>query len=132
MKPSAGSRDTLITFLKREATVNEDYGTREYTWVLFAQEMAKVQDQLLSRAERIADSLSIQLRPCIVECLYRDDITSDMQVATGIPLGATLGTAVTDYTPFRRMEIAGGPIELGRRDGLQMNCQELSTQGDVP
>lgn len=116
MKPSASARDTLITFEARTPTVNEDDGTRSYAWTNHAQEYAEVQDMLPSRGEQIADGLSIQRRPCRVRCLYRDDITSDMRVTF----------------EGRTMEIIGGPVELGRRDGLEMVCEDLSSEGDRP
>lgn len=116
MKPSASKRDTLITFLSRTASQNDDYGTQEYIWAEHAKEYAEVQDILPSRSEKIDDSISIQRRPCRVRTLYRDDITSDMRIEF----------------EGRTMEIVAGPAELGRRDGSEFICEQLSTQGDAP
>ena len=116
MKPSSSERDTLVTFLARNPVTNEDDGTKSHTWAPHAQEMAQVRDMLPSRGEQIADGLSIERRPCRIRCLYRNDITSDMRVEFN----------------DRTMEIVGGPVELGRRDGLEMVCESLSTQGDNP
>ena len=71
---------------------------------------------LPSRAERIADEISLQKRPCRIRTLYRADITSDMRITFD----------------GRTVQIVGGPAELGRRDGLEMVCEEWSTSGDNP
>ncbi|CDO37144.1 phage head closure protein [Novosphingobium sp. KN65.2] len=119
MKPAAGRRDTLITFQSRTGSQDSATGAYTYSWADLASnptEWAEVQDMLPSRAERIADSVSIQRRPCRVRTLYRSDITSDMRITF----------------EGRALQIVAGPAELGRRDGLEMLCEEMTTEGDAP
>lgn len=112
MRPAAGIRDTEITIQSRTGTQDASYGTWSYTWADLATEWAEVQDMLGS--ERMAEGLNLSNRPCRIRMLYRDDVTSAMRVKIG----------------DRILQIVRGPIELGRKDGLQMVCEEYSTAGD--
>lgn len=120
MRPSSSARDTLITFQQRARVQDPTYGTwTDGEWADLPsnpQEMAEVRDILPSRSESVANGVSIQRRPCRVRCLYRDDITSDMRVLIG----------------DRVLQIVAGPAEMGRRDGLEMVCEEVSTEGEAP
>ena len=109
-------RDTEIVFQQRTLAQESVYGTGNYTWADFATELADVQDILPSRAENLADGINIQRRPTRIRTLFRDDITSDMRVKIGM----------------RTLQIVAGPAELGRRDGLEMICEEYSTEGNAP
>lgn len=113
---TAGRRNRLITFEARTGTQDATYGTRSYGWADHAQEWAEVQDILPSRGENFADGLEIQRRPTRIRTLYRDDITSDMRVKVG----------------DRTLEIIAGPVELGNREGLEMVCEDYSSEGDAP
>ena len=116
MRVHAGKRDTLITFEAKSTAQDATYGTLTNTWMPHAQEWAEVQDVLPSRAESAGDNIVIQQRPVRIRTMYRSDITSDMRVT---------------YDD-RTLEIVGGPVELGRRDGLELVCQDWTTQGDQP
>lgn len=114
MRTSVGKRDTLVTFRSRVGTKNPSLGSMTYTWTDLPTNptsMASVLDMLGS--EKSADGLDMANRPCMIEMLYRGDITADMQV----------------LAKGRTMEIVRGPIELGRRDGLRLICQDWSTEG---
>lgn len=115
MRPSVGNRDTLVTFQSRVGTKHPTLGSMSYAWANLPTNptaMASVMDLLGS--ERISDGLNMANRPCSIEMLYRDDITADMRV----------------IAKGRTMQIVRGPIELGRRDGLKMICEDWSTEGD--
>jgi head-tail adaptor len=119
MRVPAFKRDTLITFQERTGTQDSGTGAWSYAWrdlLTDPDEWAEVQDILPSRAEDVADNIDIRRRPCRIRTLFRDDITSAMRVAF----------------EGRTLEIIAGPVELGRRDGLEMICEELSTQGEKP
>jgi SPP1 family predicted phage head-tail adaptor len=117
MRPEAGRRDTLITFMKRTSTQGEATGARTYSWSAVApQEWAEVHDILPSRGEQVSEGIDIARRPCRIRTLYRADINRTMRVTFD----------------GRTLEIISGPVEMGRRDGLEMMCQELSTQGEAP
>jgi SPP1 family predicted phage head-tail adaptor len=119
MRVAGFKRDTLITFQERTGTQDSGTGAWTYEWADLGadpDEWAEVQDILPSRAEDVADSINIQRRPCRIRTLFRDDITSAMRVTF----------------EGRTLQIIAGPAELGRRDGLEMICEELSTQGEKP
>jgi head-tail adaptor len=119
MRPAIGKRDTLITFQSRTASQNATYGSSTYAWANLASnptEWAEVQDILPSRAENISDGIDMRRRPCRVRTLYRSDITGDMRI-------------VFDS---RTLKIVSGPVELGRRDGLEMLCEQFTTEGEAP
>lgn len=117
MKIGASRRDTLITFRKRTATQSQATGARTYTWADLPQkEWAEVHDILPSKGEQVAEGIDLSLRPCRIRCLYRADIKPDMRVAFD----------------GRELEIVSGPVELGRRDGLELIAQEISTKGAAP
>jgi len=113
---AAGTLDRRIIFERREVTRDPIYGTSEETWTEHVKVWAQVQDVLPSRAERVDQSVSIQRRPARVRIRYRTDITGDMRI---IYAG-------------RIMRIVSGPVEMGRRDGLEMMAEELSTEGQEP
>lgn len=110
----AGKLDRRITIRQRTKTQDPKRGTYSYAWSDLATVWAEVQEMLPSRAERIAEGINIARRPIRVRTRYRDDITSDMRVQYQ---GA-------EY------RIVGGPAELGRREGTEMVCELLSTEGD--
>lgn len=88
-----------------------------YTWAdVTPSEWAEVQDVLPSRGESIADGINIAKRPARIRCNYRTDITSDMRVKFD----------------GRTLKIVAGPAELGRREGLEVVCEELSIEGVEP
>lgn len=119
MRPAIGKRDTLITFQERTGAQDSTYGSYTYSWANLSSnetEWAEVQDVLPSRAEDIADGMDLRRRPCRVRTLYRSDITGDMRITFD----------------SRILRIVSGPIELGRRDGLEMMCEEWTSEGDNP
>jgi SPP1 family predicted phage head-tail adaptor len=119
MKLRAGRLDTVITFQHRAATTEQTYGTNIYTWANLptdAEEWAEVLDLLPSRTESLPDGVSLARRPVRIRTRYRDDITGEMRVKIG----------------DRVLRIVAGPAVLGRREGLEMFCEELTTEGQEP
>lgn len=117
MKVPARRRDRRITFLERVTTQDEAYGTTiEGVWEDVATVWAEVQDILPSRGETLAQGVNITRRPCRIRILYRDDITSDMRIEYGA----------------RNLRIVSQPAEIGRREGLVIMAEELSTEGQEP
>lgn len=115
---TAGRRDTPITVEQYAGEQEPVYGTTGGTWADLASMMAEVQDFLPSRSEQVADSINMARRPCRVRVDYFDgiNITSDMRIR------------IDDRT----LRIIGGPAEKGRKEGWEMVCEELSTEGDEP
>ena len=112
----AGLLDRRITFEVRQETQEGPYNRKTVAWANFATVWAQVQDILPSRAESVDQGLSMQRRPCRVRVRYRDDITSDMRIDYG----------------GRKLRIVSGPVELGRREGLELVAEEFSTEGTAP
>lgn len=119
MKLPAGRLDRRITFQHRVGARDPVYGTMIYTWEnlpTHATVWAEVQDVLPSRAESLAEGIDIARRPARIRTRYRDDITGAMRVKIG----------------ERVLRIVAGPVEIGRREGLEMICEELSSEGEAP
>jgi SPP1 family predicted phage head-tail adaptor len=113
----AGRLNRRITILHRTIVrYDPPYNTPVYEWTELASVWAEVQDMLPSRAERIADGINIARRPARVRMRFRTDIDSTMRISVD----------------GREMRIVAGPVELGRREGLELMAEELSTEGQEP
>lgn len=112
----AGRLDSRVTIQRRIETLDPDYGSSEVAWSDLATVWAEVQDMIPSRAERIAEGVAIARRPCRVRMRWRGDLDSTMRL-------------VVDG---RQLRIVAGPAELGRREGLELVCEELTTEGQEP
>ena len=109
---AAGSLDRRITFQSRGASKDPRLGTdRAGGWSDHATVWAQVRDVLPSRAERLDESINIARRPARIRLRYRSDITSDMRIIHG----------------NRVMQIVAGPVEIGRREGLELMAEEFSS-----
>ena len=113
---TAGSLDRRITFEARQEAQSGPYNRVAVTWVPQATVWAQVQDVLPSKAESVDNSLSMANRPCRIRIRWREDITGTMRI---------------DYEG-RKLRIISGPVELGRREGMELMAEELSTEGVAP
>ena len=112
-----GTLDRRIVFERRVVSGQDpDYGTNIVAWVEHAKVWAQVRDVLPSRSESLDDNVSIRRRPARIRIRYRDDITSEMRIRLG----------------DRYLSIVAGPAEIGRREGIELMAEELSTQGQEP
>lgn len=109
-----GDLDRRITFQRRVGTQNAASGAWSYSWTDHATVRAQVQDYL--RAESVEADIALAARPARIRIRWRADITSDMRVIFG----------------DRTMRIVSGPIEIGRREWLQLVTAEFSTEGGEP
>lgn len=112
----AGDLDRRITIEQRTSSQDPVYGTQSISWSTLATVWAQVRDILPSRAEDIADTISLARRPARIRMRYRSDVTSDMRIDYG----------------GRKLKIVSGPAEIGRREGLELIAEEYSTEGDAP
>lgn len=112
----AGKLDRRVTILQRAETQDPNYGTISVEWVPLATVWAEVQDMIPSRAERMAEGISIARRPCRVRMRYRSDVDSTMRLSV----------------EGRDMRLIAGPAELGRREGLEFVAEELTSEGQEP
>lgn len=111
----AGKLRHRITILQQAATTEDLYGTAQIAWVPLATVWAEVQDMLPSRAERIAEGVSVANRPARIRMRYRTDVTTAMRIQHGT----------------RLMQIIAGPAELAGRVGIEVMAEEVSTQGNA-
>jgi len=116
MKLTASLLSTRVTILARLDAQESVYGTDTVTWTALATVWAEVQDVLPTRAEHLADSIIIANRPCRVRMRWRSDITSTMRL----------------QIDGRTLQIIAGPAELGRRDGIELVAEDLTTEGQEP
>lgn len=112
----AGDLDRRITFEARATAQGGAYNRKAVSWEPQFTECAQVRDVLPSRAESVEQGLSLQRRPCRIRLRWRPDVTSDMRI---------------DYDG-RKLRIISGPVELGRREGLELMAEEYSTEGTAP
>lgn len=112
----AGNLDQRITFEERTTDQEDIYGTNEGGWVDYATVWAQVQDLLPSRNEGIESNIEISRRPCRIRIRYRNDINSAMRIDLD----------------GRKLRILSAPAELGRREGIELLAEELTTEGTSP
>lgn len=110
-----GRMDRRVRFEQRASGQDPDYGTPVDSWTAYATVYAELQEQLPSRGERVAEGLRIAERPTRLRCRYDSGITSDMRVI--------------DLDRNRTLKIVTPPVELGRKEGLEMMVVEYSTEG---
>lgn len=110
----AGRLDRRVTLLARQAVQEVRFGTQVVTWVAVQTVWAQVTPMLPSRAERIAEGIEIARQPIRVRMRWRNDVT----------------TAMALEFEGRRYRIVGGPAELGRREGIEIMAELLTTEGD--
>jgi head-tail adaptor len=110
----AGQLDRRVTLQQKTVTQDPDYGTETIVWATFASRIAaQVQDTLPSKSESVQQGVRVGTRPARVRLRYLAGITSDMRV-------------VLHDTTDRILEIIGGPAEIGRREGIELVCQEYT------
>jgi len=106
--------DARISIQRNDATEDPDYGTKVDNWVdVYARVPAQVLDVLPSKAERTAQEVRMQTSPARVRTRYLSGVTADMRLIVH---------RETDHI----MQIVGGPAMIGRREWLEMVCEEYS------
>lgn len=110
-----GERDTLARIERPIA--NESFrGAGSGDWELVEADVwIGLRDQLPSRGEQPAGGMPVATRRARVRMEWRDDITPDMRFV--------VGTSV--------LQIVAGPVELGRRGGLELMVEEYSAAGNA-
>jgi len=109
-----GVLDRRVNIEQKVVTQDATYGTEVITWTLLATVWANVQDALPSKSESVLQGLAVALNQVRVRIRYRSDVNSAMRITI---------KGDTD----RVLQIVGGPSELGRRDGIEIMCESVST-----
>jgi head-tail adaptor len=112
----ASKLDTRVRIERKTVTLDPAYGTQEVSWSLFANVWGEVRDVLPSRAERLAETITIANRPARVRVRYLPGLAADMRLIIG----------------GRIMQIISGPAMLGRREAMELIVEDHSTEGDAP
>lgn len=122
-----GVYNRTVVFERRETTQDPDYGTTvEGDWTMIATVMARVQDVLPGRGEKLADDINIGNRPARIWLLHRDDLNSSMRIIV---------KGRGPHEADRVMRIISGPADVeksGFRREIQFLAEQLSTSGEEP
>lgn len=114
MKTASARFERRVTLLAPLAVKDPRFNTAVKSWGEVATVFAQVLDMPPANEEALADGVDLRQRPCRIRIRWRADVTADMRVRY----------------QGRVLEIVGGPAELGRRELLELLCQEVSTLGD--
>lgn len=112
----AGKLDHRIRIERKVITQDAAFGTEVITWATLATVWAQVQEVLPSKGESQPNGIRIAERPARIRMRYRSDITSDMRL---VHLGRG----------NRLMKIIAPPVEMGRRQGIEIMAADYSTEG---
>lgn len=113
----SGALDRRIRIEQRSVTQDPEYGTEVVQWVEFATVWANVQEVLPSRSESLSEGIRIAQRPARVRMRYMTGVDSSMRLVY--------------LDRDRVMKIVTPPVEMGRKDGLEMMAVDFSTAGDA-
>ena len=113
-----GKFDQRIRIDHMAAVIDPDYGPQPGAWAPFKTLWAEVQDVLPSRAEAQGQGIRIANRPARIRTRYAEGITSAMKVIL-LDRGG------------RELKIVSGPVEMGRREGLEFMAEEFTTTGEA-
>jgi SPP1 family predicted phage head-tail adaptor len=112
----AGTLDHRLRIERKVVTQDVSFGTEVITWATLATVWAEVQEVLPSKGEDQASGIRIAERPARIRMRYRSDVTSDMRL-------------VHISRGNRLMKIIAPPVEMGRRQGLEIMAADYSTEG---
>lgn len=110
----AGRLDRRVTVLQYVTTRNSTFRTDTKSWLPLQTVWAEVQDMLPSRGDRLAEGVDIARKPCRVRIRYNQEVTGDMRLDI-------------DGQQYR---IISGPVELGRREAMEMLAEHVTPEGE--
>lgn len=106
--PGIGRLDRRVRIEQPVVTRDSAFGSQQITWSLVATVWAQVRE--VSQAERTADNLRVATRTTTVTIRYRPGVVPTMRL-------------VEDT---RVLQIVGQPLERGRRQWLDIQCEEFN------
>lgn len=120
----SGRLSDYVTVYKKSVVQDSTYGSETVSWIplVYADGSpavgerwaAEVLDMIPSKSESVRMGLTVARNQVRVRLRYRADIKSDMRI-------------VVHGASDRTLEIVGGPAVLGRNEGLEMMCEEVTT-----
>lgn len=112
-----GSLNRRITIQKKSVTLDADYGTEIITWVTHTTVWANVKAVQPSKDESSSNDIRINAGLTRIRIYYLATVTSDMRIK------------LTDRSN-KILQIVGGPVEIGHRDGMEIMAESYTTAGD--
>ncbi len=109
-----GKLDCPVRFEQAVTSENSDYGGDSITgWETVWETFAAVTDVTTRMQEETRQDLRLLKRPCRLMCRYNPNITATMRV-------------VMLDRDDRILQIVSKPAELGRKEALEMMCEDYS------
>lgn len=107
-----GKLDSRVRFERPVSSVNSDYGGESIVgWQTVWETWADVSDITTRMQEETKNDLRLLKRPCRLKCRYNPALDSTMRV-------------VMLDRDARVLQIVSKPAELGRKEGLEMMCED--------
>ena len=133
----ASKLDTRVRIERKTVTLDPAYGTQEASWSVFANVWGEVRDVLPSRAERLAETITIANRPARVRVRYLPGLASGAILPTavftepgsGSDLASLKTRAVRDGEVFR---ITGAKTWITHASRSDLMTMLVRTEADVP
>lgn len=107
--------DRRVKIEKKSVTREPKFNSAVTTWVPHVEVWAEVVDALPSRSESVRQGLNQARNQTRIRIRYLEGIDSTMRIR---------------YRD-RTLQIVGGPAELGRKEYLELMCEEYTTAGDA-
>lgn len=109
-----GSLDYRVLIERKVVTPDPDYGTEVVTWGTVDTVWANVEDAPARSSESVTQSVAIAKNQTRLRIRYRADLDSSMRITIYRPAPITY-------------QIIAGPSELGRRRGLELMLERISS-----
>lgn len=113
---NAGDLDRQVTILVRTVAAEDVYGTDAGTFAPFVTLPAQIIEAAPSRADHLGKDIVLAHLPATVRIRWRGDIAPEHRVSID----------------GQEMRIVGGPAMIGRRVGLELMVERVTTEGQQP
>lgn len=111
-----GRLDQRIRLDTKSVTQETAFGTEVVTWGTHATVWAEVKDELPSKSEAVKEGLRVATKRTRIRIRYLSTVTSAMRVVLLDRSNAVL-------------QIIAPPAEIGRKEYMELMCEEYSTAG---
>lgn len=111
----AGRLNRRIAIQFKEEVIDPIYGPQPADWATVATVWANVQDALPSKSETVIEGAVVSYNRTRIRIRYRKDIDATMRI-------------VEQGGLERVWHIVGGPAIIGNREGIEVLCEEYSTE----
>lgn len=105
--------DRRVTLEKPSGAPDPTYGSAPAGWATLAVVWAEVRDAPPSRDENVRNGLATGKIQTRVRIRYRGDVDSTVRIRFG----------------SRTLRVLGGPAEIGRREYMELYCEQSTAEG---